>query len=151
MRIVDTAPGTTAWRRWIQPLVDQPPAELWADGAHDLTALPPAIIVWAAVEERVLALASAWPGDEVWCCGLNAEIGWRDRAERYWPLCHAARQDWLIEQRIRRATTWLHDEPPPAAPGTADVVRIHLETGWTFTGREGPSPDGPHYARELGF
>lgn len=142
--------------RVIGRLIAAPPDELWDDGRHNLAEVPGGAVWWVAVDEHdaVLALGVIWQEpDGAWRSGCNAELGWRGRDERYWPDLHQARQRWLAEQHdqlgIKHITTWLHDEQG-AAPGTAAVVRTHLDTGWTLTGANG-TLDGGRYARQLAW
>lgn len=137
----------------ITGLIDNPPAELWDDGRHNLSEVPGNAFWWLAVEDGApVALGAVWQEpDGTWRSGCNAEIGWRSRPEqaRHWPDLHAARQTWLTGRRseISRIVTWLHDvEGAPA--GTSNVVRAHLDSGWTLTGQAG-TLDGGRYARQL--
>ncbi len=141
-------------RDWVLGLLtDRQHDELWSDGRHKLSEVPADGVWWVGVkDETVVALGAVWqdPGG-TWHSGCNAELGWRDRDERYWPDLHDARQGWLagnaVRLDIRRITTWLHDVEG-AAPGTSAVVRVHLDTGWTLTGQAG-ALDGGCYARQL--
>lgn len=137
------------WR--ITKLAADPPAELWDDGRHNLAEVPGNAVWWLAAEDDTpVALSAVWrEPDGTWRSGCNAELGWRQRDERYWPLLHTLRQDWLTERRdeISHVVTWLHDEQG-APPGTESVVRVHLDSGWTLTGQAG-ALDGGRYARQL--
>ncbi len=146
-----TASHPDYWR--VAALIGDPPAELWGDGRHDLSELPADAMWWLTVAADIpVALAAVWQdNDGQWRSGCNAELGWRSRPEqeRYWPGLHALRQVWLTEygREIDRITTWLHDvEGAPA--GTASVVRVHLDSGWTLTGLAGTVPGGC-FARQL--
>lgn len=159
MTVTILTAGHPDHERVIGKLIADPPAELWDDGKHDLTEVPADAVWWVAIDEHetVLALGAVWrEPDGSWRSGCNAELGWRDRVERHWPGLHHTRQAWLAEHATRlgidRITTWLHDEQH-APPGTAPVVRGHLDTGWTLTGEHGIDDtvvDGK-YARQLAW
>lgn len=142
--------------RYVRPLIKDPSPEVWADAEIDMRAATenPGKIWWLAVEgDRVLAQCAAWPADMIrplWECGHNYEHGWRGRDDRFWPLCHAARQAWLLGHPRITATTWLHDEPPDSGR-TSMVVELHLRNGWVQVDA-GWSPDRPtQFCRRLAW
>lgn len=136
-------------------LTDEQHAELWADGRHKIAEVPDNAVWWVALHNgAIVALGALWQEpDGTWRSGCNAELGWRDRDERWWPELHDARQTWLADHAARlgitRITTWLHDVEG-AAPGTSAVVRVHLDTKWKLTGEHG-TLDGGSYARQLAW
>ncbi len=147
IEVVTTRIGLPSFERLLGPIFARPDPHIATDAAIDMrrqAQQDPGKIWWLAVADGVVVVAQAaiWPvhRDPVWRweSGSNYEHGWRTRAERWWPLCHAARQAWLAEQQVTRVMTWLHDN---ITGGRADVVRHHLDTGWILTGEEGPSHD----------
>lgn len=126
------------------PVMANPAPEIRTDASIDMDGpQEPGKIWWVATDATaVLAWCAAWPdGADAWHCGSNYELDWRTRTGRFWPRTHRRRQQWL-ERIAAPASTWLHDAHPDT--GSHDnVVRVHLDTGWTLTGKGGWSFDIP--------
>jgi hypothetical protein len=146
IEIICTRVGMASYRRYLGPLLDNPPPEIWADAEIDMrTAEDPGKLWWLVVDPAgaVLAQCAAWPHPDPrrreWKCGHNYEHGHRKRRKRYWPKVFAARQAWLIEHKLT-ATTYIFDQP----------LAVHLAAGWTLTGEHDISEQGHHW-QELIF
>lgn len=141
MQIITTRLGEDTYERWLGPILDAPPPEIWADAEHDMrrtAQMHPDKIWWIAIDDgRVLAWCAAWPGDggEI-VCGENYERRGPGRRLGAWQQVFAARQRWLRQQK-RATVTWIFDQP----------VGVHLSAGWQRTGEQGVSEHGHHWQK----
>lgn len=143
IEIVCTRVGMPGYRRYLGPLHDNPPPEIWLDTGIDMRAAEqPSRLWWLAVDPAgaVLAQCAAWPDPDprqsAWKCGYDYEYGHRKRRERYWLKAFEARQAWLIEQRLT-ATAYVIDRHR--------MIAKHLRAGWILTGEHHISEQGHHW------